>query len=49
MSNVPYASAIGSLMYAMVCIDQTLPMQWDFEQVYVKTEKGALDSCKEGV
>ena len=30
MSHVPYASAVGSLMYAMVVLDQTLHMQWEF-------------------
>ena len=30
MSHVPYASAAGSLMHAMVCTRQTLHMQWEF-------------------
>jgi hypothetical protein len=30
MSHVLYASAVGSLMYAMVLLDQTLHMQWAF-------------------
>jgi hypothetical protein len=50
VSHVPYASAIGSLMYAMVC---TRPghctCSGSFEQVYVKTREGALDSSKEGL
>jgi hypothetical protein len=30
MSHVPYASAVGSLMYAMVCTRLILHMQWEF-------------------
>ena len=30
MSHVPYASAVGSLMYAMVYTRQTLPMKWEY-------------------
>jgi hypothetical protein len=49
MSHVPYASVVGSLMYAMVC---TRPghctCSGSFEQVYVKTREGALDNSKEG-
>jgi hypothetical protein len=30
MSHVPYASVVGSLMYAMVCTRRTLHMQWEF-------------------
>jgi hypothetical protein len=30
MSHVPYASVVGSLMYAMVCTRPTLHMQWEF-------------------
>ncbi len=30
MSRVPYASAVGSLMYEMVLLDHTLHMQWEY-------------------
>ena len=42
MSQVPYASVVGRLMYAMVCTRQNIA---HVEQVYVKTRKGALDNC----
>jgi len=29
MAKVPYSVAIGSLMYVMVCMSQTLVMQWE--------------------
>ena len=29
ISKVPYASVVGSLMYAMVCTSQTLLKQWE--------------------
>ena len=29
MSKIPYSSTVGSLMYAMVCKDQILHMQWE--------------------
>jgi hypothetical protein len=50
MSHVPYASAVGSLMYAMV---YTRPVHCtcsgSFEKVYVKTREGELDNSKEGL
>lgn len=30
MAKVPYASAVGGLMYAMMCIDHTYVLQWDW-------------------
>jgi hypothetical protein len=30
MSRVPYASAVGNLIYAMVCTRPDIAMQWDF-------------------
>ena len=44
MSCVPYASVIGRLMYAMVCPRSYIAHGGSFEQVYVKTKKGALDN-----
>ena len=29
MSKIPYASAVGSLMYAMVCTKHILHIQWE--------------------
>jgi hypothetical protein len=49
MSRVPYASAVGSLMYAMVCTrPKHCTCSGSFEQVYVKTREGALDNSKKG-
>jgi hypothetical protein len=48
MSHVPYASAIGSLMYAMVCTRVEIAhLVGVFEQVYVKSMEGALENIKE--
>ena len=45
MSHFPYASVVGSLMYAMVCTRPDIcTCSGSFEQVYVKTMKGALDN-----
>jgi hypothetical protein len=49
MSDVPYASVVGSLMYAMVYTRLVhCTCSGSFEQVYVKTREGALDISKEG-
>ena len=49
MSRVPYASAVGSLMYVMVCTRPDIAQAVGvFEQVYVKTREGALDNSKKG-
>jgi hypothetical protein len=48
MSHVPYASAVGSLMYAMVCTRVEIAhLVGVFEQVYVKSMEGALENIKE--
>jgi hypothetical protein len=48
MSHVPYVSAVGSLMYAMVCTRLDIAHAEGIEQVYVKTREGALDNSKKG-
>jgi hypothetical protein len=48
MSHVPYASAVGSLMYAMVCTRLDIAHAVGvLSKVYVKTREGALDNNKE--
>jgi hypothetical protein len=49
MSHVPYASVVGSLMYAMVCTRPDIAHAVGvLSKVYVKTREGALDNNKEG-
>ena len=48
MSRVPYASAVGSLMYAMVYQTRHCTCGGGIEQVYVKPNEGALDSSEAG-
>jgi hypothetical protein len=48
MSHVPYSSAVGILMYSMVCIRPYIAHSGSFEQVYVKNREGALDNSKKG-
>jgi hypothetical protein len=49
MSCVPYASVVGSLMYAMVYTRPNIAHAVGvLSKVYVKTREGALDNCKEG-
>ena len=46
MSRVPYASAVGSLMYAMVCTRPDIAHVVGIEQVYVKPREGELDNSE---
>eukprot|EP00253_Pinus_taeda_P024973 PITA_24973 len=49
MSHVPYASAVGSLMYAMVCTRPDIAHAVGvLSRFYVKTREGALDSSEAG-
>jgi hypothetical protein len=49
MSHVPYASAVGSLMYAMVCTKPNIAYAVGvLRRIYVKTREGALDNIKKG-
>ena len=49
MSHVPYASAVGSLMYAMVCTRPNIAHAVGvLRKFYVKTGEGALDNSEAG-
>ena len=49
MSHVPYASVVGSLMYAMVCTRPDIAHAVGFlSKKYFKTKEGALDNSKKG-
>ena len=49
MSRVPYASAVGSLMYAMVCTRPDIANAVGvLSKVYVKTREEALDNSEAG-
>jgi hypothetical protein len=50
MSHVLYASAIGSLMYTMVCTRPDIAHAMGVLSMYMsKPEEGALDNSKEGL
>ena len=49
MSEVPYASIVGSLMYAIVCTRPYIVQAESCRQVYEQFWKGALENSKENL
>ena len=49
MSRVPYASVVGSLMYAMVCTRPEIAHAVGVLSRYMSTREGALENSKEGL
>ena len=48
MSRVPYASAVGSLMYAKVCTRPDLAYAFSNKSVHVKSRKATLGISEVG-
>jgi len=46
MPEVPYASAMSSLMYTMVCTPRHCSSSGSCLQVHEQSRKGLLESCK---
>ena len=44
--QVPYASVVGSLMYAMLCTRSDLLFSWHGQPISIKSRTKTLASCK---